>query len=76
MQSVWAAFAKDPASLQRAPYNLPLYNPANELANSLIGFGAYDNDTHIILPPVNYDMYCTAIMSITAAIPGGIAAGI
>jgi cholinesterase len=76
MQSVWAAFAKDPASLQKAPYNLPLYNPANELANSLIGFGAYDNDTHIILPPVNYDMYCTAIMSITATIPGGIAAGI
>lgn len=30
MQNMWGAFARDPASLQQAPLNLPKYNPSRK----------------------------------------------
>jgi hypothetical protein len=76
MQSAWAAFAKDPASLQQPPFNFPLFDPKDDFKKTLIGFGAYDNVTHALLAPLNYDMYCESIDSITETIPGGISAAI
>jgi carboxylesterase type B len=76
MQSTWAAFAKDPLSLQKSPFNLPAYDAKNEFAQTLIGLGAYESSTHALLAPIGYDMFCEAIESITATIPGGIAAAI
>ena len=76
MQATWATFAKDPASLQQSPFNLPLYDSKDDFKKTLIGFGAYENVTHTFLPPLNYDMYCDSIESITESIPGGINAAI
>jgi cholinesterase len=76
MQQAWAAFAKDPKSLQNSPFNFPQYDPVKDTRKTLIGFGAYENVTHSLLPPLDYDMYCDTIESILTTIPGGIAGAI
>jgi hypothetical protein len=76
MQQTWAAFAKDPKSLQKAPFNFPQYDPVKDTTKTLIGFGAYENVTHSLLPPIDYDMFCETIESILTTIPGGIAGAI
>jgi hypothetical protein len=56
-----------------AKINLPQYDPGKETKKTLIGFGAYENVSHALLPPLEYDMFCTTIESILTTIPGGIA---
>jgi cholinesterase len=76
MQKVWTSFAKDPSSLQKAPFNFPQYNSQDANAPTLIGFGASPNETHKLLAPFQWDLYCDPITSLTSTIPGGIAAAI
>jgi cholinesterase len=76
MQKAWTSFAKDPASLQKAPFNFPQYNSQDANAPTLIAFGASPNETHQLLAPFQWDLYCDPITSLTNTIPGGIAAAI
>jgi cholinesterase len=72
MMKTWANFAKDPMSISRPPFNLPLYKPETSYTEeTLIGFGA-NNLTRQLLMPSNYDMYCETIKNIVKTIPGGI----
>jgi cholinesterase len=75
MQKTWAAFAKDPLSLQKAPFNLPAY-ANDDFKKTLIGFGAYENVSYALLSPIDYDMYCETIENILTTIPGGISQAI
>jgi cholinesterase len=72
MMRTWASFAKDPMSISKAPFNLPIYKPeAAYSEETLLGFGA-NNLTRQLLTPGGYDMYCDTIASIVKQIPGGI----
>jgi cholinesterase len=72
MMRTWASFAKDPISISKPPFNLPIYKPeAAYSEETLIGFGA-NNLTRQLLNPGSYDMYCDTIASIVKQIPGGI----
>ncbi|TLD35340.1 hypothetical protein E2P81_ATG11459 [Venturia nashicola] len=76
MQKAWTSFAKDPASLQKAPFNFPQYNAADANAPTLIALGGSANETHKMVAPFQWDVYCDPISSLTSTIPGGIQAAI